>query len=351
MVIESDDWGAIRMPSREVYDKMLSEGIRVDRDPYCRYDGLETADDLGRLFEVLASVKDKNGRHPIITADTVVANPNFDAIRENGFTEYAYEPITDTFSKSPRHEGAWIMWKEGMAKGLFHPQFHGREHLNVKKWMNALRCGDEITRRSFDYGTFGLTSAVDENIKLNYMGAFNSAMSEDVKEYDMILKEGLDLFEDLFGFRSESFIATTYTWPTSIEPSLKKYGVLYLQGMVSQNIPLDDDTTFRYKNSNFLGRKSSSGLTYLQRNCYFEPTQRPDFDWVSECLHRISIAFRWNKPATISSHRLNFIESIDKSNTDRTLPLFRNLLTEIVRRWTDVEFMTSDEVGNLIQND
>ena len=53
VVIESDDWGSIRMPSREVYDEFLRRGIRVDRDPYCRYDRLESREDMSRLFEVL----------------------------------------------------------------------------------------------------------------------------------------------------------------------------------------------------------------------------------------------------------------------------------------------------------
>lgn len=172
VVIESDDWGSIRMPSREVYDRMLGEGIRVDRDSYCRYDGLETTDDLEALYDVLLSVKDKNGRHPIITADAVVANPDFERIKESGFSQYYYEPITESFAKSSLHVGTWDVWRQGMAAGLLHPQFHGREHLNVKKWLRTLREGDEITRRAFDYGTFGLTSDVDYRIKNNYMGAF-----------------------------------------------------------------------------------------------------------------------------------------------------------------------------------
>lgn len=347
-MIESDDWGAIRMPSRQVYDQMLSEGIRVDRDPYCRYDGLETAEDLNQLYEVLTSVKDKNGRHPVVTADTVVANPCFEAIKANGFAEYVYEPVTVTFANSARHDGAWAMWREGIAAGIIHPQFHGREHLNVKKWMNALRIGDAITRRSFDYGTFGLTSHVDRSIKLNYMGAFNSALSEDVTEYGHILSDGLNLFENIFGFRSESFIATTYTWPHAIEPYLKDNGVKYLQGMVSQRIPLDDDTTFIHKSSNFLGRKSPSGLTYLQRNCYFEPSHHHDYDNVGECLRRIATAFRCHRPATISTHRINYIGSIDIRNSDKTLPQFATLLKSIVNKWPDVEFMTSDELGYII---
>lgn len=346
VVIESDDWGSIRMPSREVYNRMLAEGIRVDNDPYCRYDGLETAADLTALYEVLSSVKDSNGRHPAITADAVVANPDFDKIKASAFEEYHSESI-----KSSLTSAAWAAWRQGIDAGLMHPQFHGREHLNVKKWMSALQDEKSITRRAFEYGTFGLTSAVDPNIKLNYMGAFNSALPADIKEYDTILTQGLNLFEDTFGFRSQSFIATTYTWPVEIEHVLRREGVKYLQGMVSQRIPLDDDTTFRYKNSNFCGRTSTSGLTYLMRNAYFEPAQNPEHDWVNDCLRRINIAFRWHKPVAISAHRLNFIGSIDPQNTQRTLPLFKSLLQEIVRRWPDVEFMTSDELGQIITND
>lgn len=349
VVIESDDWGSIRMPSREVYEAMLAEGIRVDSDPYCRFDGLETATDLETLYEVLRSVRDKNGRHPVITADAVVANPDFEKIRQSGYKEYFYEPITATFSNSTRHAGAWDMWKQGMDEGLIHPQFHGREHLNVKKWLEAINSDDYITKRAFDYGTFGLTSYVDSRIKKNYMGAFNSALPEDIRSYEHILVDGLDLFEKLFGFRSKSFIATTYTWPETIEPILKKHGISFLQGMVSQCIPLDDDTTFRHKNSNFSGRRSSCGLIYLMRNAYFEPSQRPNYPWVEDCLRRIGIAFRWRKPATISVHRLNFIGSIDPQNTKVTLPMFKSLLANIVQKWPDVEFMTSDELGKLIK--
>ena len=56
VVIESDDWGSIRTPSTEAYNTLLRQGIRVDRDPYCRYDSLATPGDLSNLFEVLHAV-------------------------------------------------------------------------------------------------------------------------------------------------------------------------------------------------------------------------------------------------------------------------------------------------------
>jgi hypothetical protein len=82
VVIESDDWGSIRMPSREVYEKLLKKGIRVDNDPYNKFDSLASEQDLETLFDVLKKFNDKNDNHPVITANTVIANPDFNLIRQ-----------------------------------------------------------------------------------------------------------------------------------------------------------------------------------------------------------------------------------------------------------------------------
>lgn len=349
VVIESDDWGTIRMPSAEVYQKFLKQGIKVDKDPYCKYDGLASKTDLTNLFEVLDSVRDKNGNPAVLTADSVVANPDFQKIKAAGFYQYFYEPFTETLKKSLRHDGVFDMWKEGMDKGLFHPQFHGREHLNVKKWMKTLQDGHESTRIAFDYGSFGLTSVVDPTIKNNYMGAFNSGLEKDMQDYQDIIWDGLGIFEKLFGYQSESFIATTYTWNPGIEKCLKEYGVKYLQGLVTQKVPHGDDCDIEFRKKNFQGRRSKEGLIYLMRNAFFEPSQYQSSDTVGECLNRINLAFRWSKAAVICAHRLNFIGSIDSSNTDKNLPMFKELLQKIVKQWPDVEFMTSDQLGKIIE--
>lgn len=350
VVLESDDWGSVRMPSKEVYDKFLFYGIRVDKDPYCRYDSLATSEDLEALFEVLTSVKDMNGRHALLTANTVIANPDFEQIRGSGFSHYFYEPFTETLKRSPITADSFEIWKQGMQSGIFHPQFHGREHLNVKKWIQRLQSDDYMTRLAFDLGTFGLTPAVDARIRDRYTGAFNSGLNKDIEYYNLILKEGLNLFEDVFGYRSLSFIPTTYTWSPKIEPELLANGVRFLQGMAHQKIPLDDDTTFNYKKNNFTGFRSTAGLVYITRNAYFEPAQNPGFDWVGDCLNRVEISFRWHKPAVISMHRLNVIGAIDVNNRKVNLRLLKSLLGKLTKRWPDIEFMSSDKLGNLISN-
>ena len=347
VVIESDDWGSIRMPSKEVYNEFIKLGYRVDKDPYCRYDNLATSEDLEALFDVLTLVKDKNGRNAVLTANAVVANPVFDKIKESEYTGYFYEPFTETLKRYPSHEGVFEVWKEGIAAGIFHPQFHGREHLNVKKWLKVLQSGEKDTCLAFEKGTFGLTSDVSPTIKTNYMGAFDSCKQEDMAFYKQSIEEGLNMFKELIGYPSESFIATTYTWSPEIEPFLANCGVKYLQGMVHQRVPLDEGYNFTYKKNNFTGKTSKAGLTYVTRNCYFEPSQS-DKDWVSDCLNRVQIAFRWGKPAVISSHRLNFIGSIVESNRTNNLKDLSLLLSTVVKKYPDVEFMSTDELGRII---
>ena len=350
VVIESDDWGTIRMPSREVYDEFLRKGMHVDRDPECRFDNLATKHDLENLFEVLHSVKDKNGHPAVITANTLSANPVFDKIKECNFTQYYFEPFTETLKRDAAHADAFDLWKQGMAEGVFHPQCHGREHLYVKKWMHALQQGDPLMRTAFDMGVWSLTWLVEPSIPKYYMGAFNSGEEEDIKEFEIIIDDALRMFKEIFGFESTSFIATTYEWSPKIEPFLVQRGVKYIQGVFQQKIPLDNDQTIRIAYRGFQGTRTKAGLIRLFRNCFFEPSTKPDVDCFSDCMKRIEIAFKWGKAANICAHRVNFIGSIDHANTDRTLPEFKRLLQEIAKRWPDVEFVTSDKLGEIIEN-
>jgi hypothetical protein len=352
LVIESDDWGAVRMPSKKVYDDLIRKGLHVNKDPYCRYDSLATTEDLEALFELLMTFKDKNGRNTILTANAIMANPDFEKIEKSGYENYFYEPFTDTLNRNTPTQNSFELWKQGIKSGIFKPQFHGREHLYVKKWMHQLQIKDKLTQYAFKMGTYGLTSDVDPSIKVNYMGALNSGLKSDIESFNLILNEGLEMFESFFNYKSLSFIPTTYTWHPGIETNLRNNGVKFLQGMVHQRIPLDDDFTFKYKKNNFLGKKSKSELIYLSRNVHFEPSHfRNNFDVVGDALKDIKIAFTCRKPAVISMHRLNFIGAIDESNRNINLNLLKNLLTEVVRLYPTIEFMSSDELGNLIENE
>lgn len=347
VVVESDDWGSIRMPSKEIYNKYLSEGYRVDLCHFSRYDSLETENDLNLLMDVLSSVKDKEHNPVIFTANSVVANPDFEKIANHNFQKYYFESVLDTYQHQSGCERTFDVIKQGMNARLWHPQSHGREHLNVNRWLKALRNNDEITHACFSDCHFSFTSVVSPQIKARYMDAFANADLETLEEEKNILREGLDMFKDIFGFRSESFIAPCYTWRSELEETLASCGIKYLQGLAYQQIPISDEP-FKCKSKfHKLGEKNKYNQIYLIRNVFFEP-YKGQYDWKNECLHRIDIAFKCYRPAIISSHRLNFIGSLDPSYRDKNLREFSSLLKSIVKLWPDVEFMSSDRLGEII---
>ena len=342
VVIESDDWGSIRMPSKGVYEKLLKAGIRVDRCPYNKYDSLASEEDLSALFEALSKFQDKNGNQPVITANSLVANPDFEKIKNSGFCEYHFEPFTKTLERYHNHSGSFNLWQEGIEKKLFYPQFHGREHLNVKRWMKQLQKGSKETMLAFENQLFGISTNITTEKRKSYLAALDWDEESDLAYHKELLSKGLDLFEDLFKYRSASYIATNYTWHPDIEPELAIKGIRFIQGAGTQSKPgLSGNTLIRH----WLGQKNAFGQTYLTRNCGFEPSLNETRDWVSSCIKEIEIAFFWKKPAVISSHRLNYIGFIDESNRTRNLKYLENLLKTIVSKWPEVEFLTSDKLG------
>lgn len=333
------------MPSKEVYEELLKAGIRVDQCPYNRYDSLASEEDLEALFNVITKFRDKNGNHPVITANAIVANPDFEKIKNSGFSGYHFELFTKTLERYPKHSNSFKLWKEGIENNLFLPQFHGREHLNIKRWLKQLQLGSEETMLAFENHLFGISTNITTEKRKSYLAAMDWDDESDLVYHKEFLSEGLDLFEDLFKYRSASYIATNYTWHPNIEPTLAEKGVRFIQGAGTQSKPgLNGNTFIRHR----LGQKNSFGQTYLTRNCGFEPSLNEKKDWVSSCLNEIEIAFFWKKPAVISSHRVNYIGFIDESNRTRNLKQMDSLLKTILEKWPDVEFITSEQLGEAI---
>lgn len=87
IVIESDDWGSIRMPSRAVFEKLQRLGDTPERDAFLSNDCLESRQDLESLFQVLRSVRDKGGglrsSRPILPQQTRILT---ESIPKRGFT-------------------------------------------------------------------------------------------------------------------------------------------------------------------------------------------------------------------------------------------------------------------------
>jgi hypothetical protein len=349
LVIESDDWGSIRMPSKQVYESCLKAGYPVDQTFFERYDSLLSEHDLELLFNLLGSHCDSRGRHPVITANVVMTNPDFDQIRRNEFLQYKFEPIEQTFTSYPKHARCLSLWRQGLERGVFHPQFHGREHLNVELFMSAVRANDEVARFAFDNRMPGCIPKGPKALGNRFVETtrFRSAAEKDQVLAAQI--EGLKMFEATFGFRSRTMIPTNYVWSKDFDLAVASMGVEAFQGgftLKEQNV--DGASTLSRRR---IGARNEHNQFYLTRNAQFEPSlsHRPRLDSADRCLSEISVAFQMKKPAVISCHRINFCGFIDESNRDQNLHALNYLLESILKRWPDVEFITSTDLLDLVK--
>ena len=69
-------------------------------------DALETDDDLCALYDVLARFRDSCGNHPVVTANIIMGNPDFDRIEEEEFSQYFFEPVQTTLSRRSTTQGS-----------------------------------------------------------------------------------------------------------------------------------------------------------------------------------------------------------------------------------------------------
>lgn len=347
VVIESDDWGSIRMPSREAFNALLKAGIRVDKCHYCSNDSIASEDDLSLLFDVLNSVKDKNGNPAVVTANALVANPDFQRIKEDDFEHYHYKLITDGFKEIKGCEKALDLWKEGGANGCFRIQSHGREHLNVARWMRYLQGKFPETKIAFQNGVYGISTNITSEKRKSFLPAFDFENIVEEQQANRIVTDGLRIFKEIFGYESKSFIAPNYAWGRSLEGTLYENGIKYIQGnQINRFRNLDGEKNNR--RLRYIGKSNEYNQIDLCRNVNFEPSEDPNMDWVDYCMNDIAVAFRWHHPAIISSHRVNYVGTINPKNRDNGLRHLSTLLKKIQQRWSDVEFLSSDQLGDEI---
>jgi len=130
-----------------------------------------------------------------------------------------------------------------------------------------------------------------------------------------------------------------------LDKVLSENGVMYHQ--LGQHLEPIGEGKCKLVNR-FWGDTNQFGQIYWRRNATFEPSRDPSFDWVNSCMAEIKIAFRWGKPAVINSHRVNYIGSIFEENRENGLKLLQNLLQAILKEWPEVEFISSDQLGDFM---
>lgn len=345
-----DDYGSIRVKDKQAYETLKAAGLPMDSTRYAKFDTLASTEDLQLMFDVLTSVKDSQGYHACLTPFANIANPDFDKIRESGFTQYFREPFTETLKRyGASHEKSYELWRQGIAEHLFHPEYHGTEHINVLRFMRALQSGHKTTRLAFDNESVALPIIPGDEPLRHESTVFFIEKAEENEALKVDVRIGMKMFEDLLGYRPKQFTPGAGIYSPALHGVLKEEGIEYINVQRYLPYPLGDEKYVKKFLSN--GKRNEVGQKYVVRNCVFEPywdnCKRND-NAVVGCLENVAAAFRMHAPAIISTHRVNFVGSLEAKHRDDSLQQLKTLLKEITKRWPDVEFMDGTQMCEIV---
>src|SRR5699024_6097091 len=84
-------------------------------------------------------------------------------IQASGFKKYYREPFTQTLKKyGEDYKDVFELWQQGIQENIFYPAYHGTEHINVKRFMEALREGHQSVNLAFKHQSVAVPSFPDE---------------------------------------------------------------------------------------------------------------------------------------------------------------------------------------------
>ncbi|QKK02928.1 MAG: hypothetical protein HND55_09895 [Pseudomonadota bacterium] len=240
------------------------------------------------------------------------------------------------------YQGAWALWQEGMERGLLQPQFHGREHLNVELFEHKLRSGAPDLLANVEQDSLTGIAGDPAMPGVGFTHAFGLHDGAALPGHREILTDGLDRFEEVWGFRSKTFTPPAQKLHPALHETAESGGVVSIDKPFRCTRAMGDGTSRREVNHS--GRQREQNHVTVVRNVVFEPGKDMGFDPVKRALQQVAAAFRWHKPAIISSHRVNFCGHLDEANRKRGLEDLRKLLEKITARWPDIEFVSVDEL-------
>ena len=349
VAISVDDYGNVRLDSKAAKERLEKKGVQA-MGRFDAYDTLATNQDLEMLFETLRQVRDTKGRPAVFTPYALPCNIDFAATTAEG--RYVPESLKKTWSRLESEQpdayaGIRNLWQEGIDEGIFIPQFHGREHFNAKLFHAYLQEKDPIVLNNLEEKSLiGLPPRTDmPHISFTQTYAFEE--EDEVEGHKEMLKDGLGRFTEVFGYATTAFTPPAQQLHPKLYPFLESIGV---KAIDKPFLTRRHYGSGKFKREwNTLGQKKGQNHISLVRNVVFEPTDG-NIDHVGKALKQIEAAFRWGKPAHISSHRVNFCGHIDPENRKKGLGDLKELLQRIVKRWPEVEFVSVPELVKRIGN-
>ncbi|MDD4689815.1 MAG: hypothetical protein PHE51_08745 [Eubacteriales bacterium] len=342
LILESDDWGSNRISSRESYDRLLKKGILTCPEKYDKYDTIAKAEDLTALYEILDKYKDINGNPAIVSTFINPTNPDFDKIKDSDYSEYFYETFLDTLDKTGDRESTINAWREGINKRYISPEYHGREHLCVPLWMEALKANNKTVLDAFDEHFYSINILPDHHIAKSFRPTLFFNTETEKIWLGKALGDGYELIREIFGIQPITFAPSNGVSSPYFDEILLNKGIVGIHN----SRRYEPNGKGGWVKADYAKRNEYQQLMY-NRNCVFDPLLA-HIDAIDFCLCQIQGAFNWGKAAIISTHRVNYVGGIDVKNRDNGLKMLDSLLKKAIEKWPDIQFISSDEYINKI---
>lgn len=289
------------------------------------YDSLETEEDLDMLYSLIENYKKQYPSFPVITANFITHNVDY------SYTDkLTFKPLTEGFNGDSQDVRNKYFY--GIESGFIYPQLHGYSHYNlteVLKYFNT-----EEGKQSFANRFFFCRSTIKKNLSF-----LQGELSKDNYGKGK-LTEAANTFNLLFGFSSKSIIPPTFIFDEIYFEDIKNNGITMLQ---SSNRLID---SFKKKYRYPYFRKKRNVVCSI-RNSRLDPYPGYDYNY-EQCIASIQRAFDFKMPAIIDFHRVNISGRFAPEYRDRTLVQLRKLFDEIYRRWSDVKFINTETLNNIL---
>ena len=324
IIIESDDWGLERALTEDSIEWMKKK-YTPEKLSRWSYDSLETEDDLNELFEVISRFKNKFESPPVITANFITHNVDYSNKDSLKFRSLS-EGFNDHDNKIKEK------YTEGIKNGYIFPQLHGYSHYNISESEKYFDTPEG--KESFENKFFYAKTTTKGNLKF-LDGEFSNVNS--AKDF---LKIATEEFKKYFGFYSATLIPPTFIFDRDYIEEVKKNKIEMIQ---SSNRLLTTDGK-RYKFPYLQNRK---GLFWSVRNARLDPHGSYNFDH-EQCIDSIGKAFKYNLPAVIDFHRVNFAGRYDKEYRTNTLKELSLLMEKIHKNWPESEFIHSQKLNEIL---
>ena len=272
VIFESDDWGA---------------GPIAQEKP------------LRDIVAILSQHTNAFGEHPVMTLGIILA-----ALAGKHRACAATEDLPLLFLTDESMSAVLDAIREGNQRKVLSLQLHGFTHFNPAALTLAYKMNPQIAL---------LLNSIEQPWTEQLPGALQSAWingsslpSTELAESEVHLiaqREG-KLWKELFGVPPKIGVPTTFIWNEKVELAWAELGVQVLVTPGARYQSRDADGKPSGIDRKILnGQKGPSGLDYVVRNLYFEPSLGHSIDQLIKDITEQSRAYR---PALIEIHRFNF---------------------------------------------